>query len=56
MKESQEDVAHSCDTNLTHLKTTEDSDPFWWEKQDDRQLFIGLSKALAEGKGLVPFL
>lgn len=56
MKESQEDVSHSCDNNLAHLKTTEDSDPFWWKEQDDSQLFIGLFKALAEGKGLVPFL
>lgn len=35
MKESQEDVAHSCDTNIAHLKATKDSDPLWWKKQDE---------------------
>ena len=56
MKQSQEDVAHSCDSNRPHLKATEVSDLLWWEKQDKGQLFIGLSKALPERQGPVPFL
>lgn len=32
LKANQQDVAHSCDTNFTHLKATEDSDPLWWRK------------------------
>ena len=38
MKERQEDVAHSLDTKLAHLKATEDADPLWWGKAEGESI------------------
>lgn len=54
LKESQDDVAHSLDTKLI-LRPQKIQNHFGGEKQNESQLFMKFSKALAEGEGPVSF-